>query len=142
MVSLNTAAQKAAFWAYTKGFNVAALDITGYDNEDIYRAFSLQTGTVSSYTPVDITSLDFEMDVIDAKTLSVIVRCTTNESDNRIAKTDPTNGKFEIKIAQGEIAYIKGRSLKYDLLQKDSLGVFTRLCGGSVKVAKGVTDPE
>lgn len=120
----------------------AALDITGYDNEDIYRAFSLQQGTVSSYTPVDITSMEFEMDIIDAKTRAVILRCTSNESDVRIIKTDAPNGLFEVKIAQGLITYVKGRALKYDLLRKDSLGVFTRLFGGSVKITKGVTDPE
>lgn len=121
---------------------ISTLDITGYDNEDIYRAFSLQTGTVGSYTPVDITSMDFEMDIIDAKTRTVYLRCTTNEADGRIVKTNPTAGAFEIKIAQGLLPYVKGRSMTYDLLRKDSLGIFTRLVGGAVKVSKGVTDPE
>lgn len=125
-----------------KGFSVTtSLDISGYDNEDIYRAFSLQTGTASSYTPVDITSMEFEADIIDSKTSTVICRCTTNEADGRIVKTDAVNGKFEFRIGKDDIPFVKGQALKYDLLRKDSSGIFTRLCGGAVKLTKGITDP-
>jgi hypothetical protein len=120
---------------------VTTLDIIGFDNEDIYRTFSLQTGTASSYTPVDITSIEFEMNIVDAKTGALYLRCTTNESDLRMVKLNPAAGIFELKIGKGLLPYVKGRAMKYDLLRKDALGVFTRLFGGAVKISKGITVP-
>jgi hypothetical protein len=114
------------------------IDITGYDNEDIDRQFTLKSGNVDSASPYDLTSVSFEMEIRDTKNLLVLG--LTSGDDGGIVKTDAANGVFTIHIAQGSITYQANRSMRYDLLMRVN-GELRRLWGGNVRISQGVTVP-
>jgi hypothetical protein len=115
------------------------IDISGYDNEDIDRQFTLRSGDSSSSTPYDLTGVEFEADIRDNKNLRVL-RLTSAEGDGGIVINDAANGVFTVHIAQGAITYQSGRSLRYDLLMRAG-SELRRLWGGTVRISQGVTIP-
>ncbi|MGH6872925.1 MAG: hypothetical protein ACREHE_15605 [Rhizomicrobium sp.] len=115
------------------------IDITGYDNEDIDRVFTLKSGSANSSTPYDLTDVEFEADIRDQKN-ALVLRLTSAGDDGGIVITDAPNGVFQFHIAQGAIAYQANRSLRYDLLMLSG-GETRRLWGGNVRVTQGVTVP-
>jgi hypothetical protein len=115
------------------------IDLSGYDNEDIDRQFTLKSGTADSATPYDLTSVQFEADIRDNKN-ALVLRLTSSGGDGGIVITDAANGMFQLHIAQGAIPYQANRSMKYDLLMISS-GETRRLWGGTVRISQGVTVP-
>lgn len=115
------------------------INITGYENEDIDRQFSLRSGDANSSVPFDITNADFESDIRD-QSGQLVLRLTSADGDGGILKTDPTNGTFIIHIGQGAIPIQAKQSLKYDLLMRIN-GELRRLWGGSVRISPGITVP-
>jgi hypothetical protein len=116
-----------------------SIDLSGYDNEDIDREFTLKVGTADSSVPYDISAVAFEAEIRDQNN-ALVARLTTNAGDGGIIKTDPTNGGFTIHIARGSIPYQPKLSLQYDLLMKSGT-TFRRLWGGTVRISRGVTAP-
>lgn len=114
------------------------IDIAGYDNEDIERQFTLRSGTGQSSEPIDITDVEFEIDIRDQR--NALVLHLSTDSDGGITKTDPTNGVFVVHVGQGAIPVQQGRSLRYDILMLSG-GEIRRLWGGSVRISAGVTVP-
>lgn len=115
------------------------IDISGFDNEDIDRQFTLKSGSADSSTPYDLTDVEFEAEIRDQKNV-LVLRLTSADGDGGIVKTDAANGVFTIHIAQGAITYQANRSMKYDLLMISS-GDTRRLWGGNVRISQGVTVP-
>jgi hypothetical protein len=115
------------------------IDITGYDNEDIDRQFTLKSGTAASSTPYDLSDVEFEAEIRDSKN-ALVLRLTSAGDDGGIVITDAANGVFTLHIAQGSIPYQPNRSMRYDLLMISD-GSPRRLWGGSVRVSQGVTEP-
>jgi hypothetical protein len=70
----------------------------------------------------------------------LVIRLTSASDDGGITITDAANGQFQIKIAQGSIAYQPNRSMRYDLLMVVG-GSPRRLWGGGVTIQKGTTTP-
>lgn len=121
---------------------MATAIITGYDNEDIVRPFSLTTGDVSSPVPLDLTGYEIESDIVDGKTEAVVLRMTSNENDHLITIVDAANGLFTITINHGTIPYNPKQTLNCDfLLKKTADGTFRRLFGGAVAILDGFTTP-
>lgn len=116
-----------------------SIDISGYDNEDIDRVFTLKSGTAASSTPYDLTDVEFEADIRDSKN-ALVLRLTSAGDDGGIVISDAANGVFTFHIAQGAIPHQANRSMRYDLLMIAS-GSPRRLWGGSVRIAQGVTQP-
>lgn len=115
------------------------IDISGFDNEDIDRQFTLKSGSADSSSPYDLTDVEFEADIRDAKN-ALVLRLTSGD-DGGIQIVDAPNGVFQIHIAQGAIAYQQNRSMRYDLLMRAN-GELRRLWGGNVRISQGVTVPE
>jgi len=95
------------------------IDITGYDNEDIDRQFTLKSGNASSSNPYDLTGVEFESEIRDQKN-TLVLRLTSAGDDGGIVINDAPNGIFTMHIAQGAIPYQASRSLRYDLLMVSS----------------------
>lgn len=115
------------------------IDITGYDNEDIDRQFTLKSGNATSSTPYDLSDVEFEAEIRDSKN-ALVLRLTSAGDDGGIVITDPPNGVFTMHIAQGAIPHQVNRSMRYDLLMIAN-GSPRRLWGGNVRISAGVTQP-
>ena len=115
------------------------IDISGFDNEDIDRQFTLKSGSADSSSPYDLTDVEFEAEIRDQKN-TLVLRLTSVGDDGGIVITDAPNGVFQIHIAQGAIAYQQNRSMRYDLLMRAN-GELRRLWGGNVRISQGVTVP-
>ena len=115
------------------------IDISGFDNEDIDRQFTLKSGDATSSTPYNLTGAEFEAEIRDQKNLRLL-RLTSADGDGGIVINDALNGVFTLHIAQGTLTYQPGRSLRYDLLMRVG-GEVRRLWGGTVRISQGVTVP-
>lgn len=115
------------------------INLSGFDNEDIVRQFTLKTGDENSSVAYNLTGLSLEADIRDDDN-TLVLRLTSNESDHRITISDPTNGVFVMTIAQGLLAFVRKRVLRYDLLLRSGSDL-RRLWGGRVTVNDGITTP-
>lgn len=116
-----------------------SIDITGFDNEDIDRQFTLRSGDANSSLPYDLTGIDFEADIRDQDN-RLVLRLTTDEGDNGIVIDNAAQGIFHLHIEVGAIRVVPKRALKYDLLLRSGETI-RRLWGGKFTISTGVTVP-
>jgi hypothetical protein len=117
---------------------MTTIDITGFDNEDVDRQFTLKTGNATSAVPFDLSDVQLQAQIRNQKN-ELVLNLSTGD-DGGIVITDAPNGVFTIHIAQGALTYDPKQSLKYDLLMFVD-GETRRLFGGNVKISAGVTIP-
>jgi hypothetical protein len=121
---------------------VTDVTITGYENEDIIRPFTLQTGDINSPSVFDLTNYDLESNIVNQKTGASVLRLTTNESDGLIEVLDAGNGIFQMTIMHGTIPYNSKNNLRFDVIAKHkSTHLFRWLFGGPVEIQDGMTNP-
>jgi hypothetical protein len=113
------------------------IDLQFYDNEDADKLFVLKSGTADSSAPFDLTNVELESQIKDAKG-QLVLTLTSAGDDGGIIINDAPNGTFTLHIGRGSIPFQPNRSMRYDLLMHTN-GAFRRLWGGAVRVLAGVT---
>jgi hypothetical protein len=115
----------------------AALDLTIYQGSTYKKAFQWKTGKPPQ--PVDLTGCTARMQIRKKVTDSVVLFELTTQN-NRIVITDPTEGKFEIRLTAVEAASLTFKTGVYDfeIVYPGGEPVY-RLFEGTIEVMPEVT---
>lgn len=114
---------------------MADINLTVYDNEDLYRDFQLKEGaSAEAATATDITGMSLACEIRDEDD-ELVLRMDSDDATTLVV-TDAATGRFGFRIDRELLP--NDKTLKYDVLLTD--GDYTRrLWGGKIKVKIGTT---
>ncbi len=115
---------------------MADINLTCYDNEDLYRDFQLKSGTSEDDAVVtDITGNTIASEIRDEN--DALVLRMDSDDNTTLVIVDAAQGQFGFRIDR-DLLPTDRKKLRYDVLITDS-GFTRRLWGGTIKVNIGVT---
>jgi len=114
----------------------ASIDITIYQGETFDRTFTYNTGTLASYTPVDLTGYTARMQIRERLEDSTTIAELTTENSKIVL--GGVAGTIQLLLTDTETSAITTNGV-YDLELISGGGVVTRLMQGKTILSKEVT---